>query len=618
MNRNTVLAFVLIFLVYLAGMKVMDALQRPVPVGPGGAAAGAAGPAPAETAGGTATSPSPAGGSGSPSAEAANASGGTAGAATAGLAADSAAAGDPLRFLTPEPAPAEVEIRTDLYAVRIDPRGAVPVSWQGLAFKGPQGDGAVQLIPPEALSLGGADAVFGSRGRLDLGQAVFVPDTPTPLLLERGGPSRTVVFTARTEGGVIVRKSYTFHPGRYDIDVELELAGQDAAAAELAFRAVGDGARARFGWTAGIASTEKNPRFENDAFRAFAGVGADLVTKPRRAARTAADAEKARATVSGSVRFAGVQNKYFAIVGIVRESREKAVEGEAHIDMDFPRHQQTWRVDVPLTPGRDEDGRAGAARLALYLGPSDYELLKTYGVGLEKVVDLGWKLIQPIAAFILWLMGWMYRVVPNYGLVIILLSVVTKVAFYPLTRSSTRSMKRLQEIQPRLKALQEKHKNNQQKLGEEMMKLYKEERINPMGGCLPLLLQMPVFFALYQVLRGSIALRQAPFVGWIDDLGQPDALFHLPFSLPFLGNEFNLLPFLMAASTYWQMKVTPTAPSTGPSLQLMNKLMPFMMLFFFYHFPAGLVIYWTVINLLSIYQTWHIHRTTPAAGGAQA
>lgn len=615
MNRKTVLAFVLIFVVYLAGMKAMDALHKPAPAAPGGPGGSAADTAVAEAAGGTPSAPAPSGGD-SPATGAASVAGATAGAEMAAAAA--APAGDPLQFLAPEPAPAPVEVRSDLYVLRIDPRGAVPVSWEGLAFKGPQGDGAVQLIPPDALALDGADAVFGSRGRLDLGQAVFVPDAPGPLLLERGGPSRTVVFTARTEGGVIVRKSYTFHPGRYDIDVQMELAGLDAAAAELARRAVGDDARARFSWPAGIGSTEKSGRVQDDGFRAFAGVGADLVIKQRRAVRTAAEAEKVRATVSGSVRFAGVQNKYFAIAGIVSESREKAVEGEAHLDADFERRQQTWRIDVPLAPGRGDDGRASAARLALYLGPSDYELLKTYGVGLERIVDLGWKMLQPIAAFILWLMGWMYKVVPNYGLVIILLSVVTKLAFYPLTLSSTRSMKRLQEVQPRLKALQEKHKNNQQKLGEEMMKLYKEERINPMGGCLPLLLQMPVFFALYQVLRSSIALRQAPFVGWIDDLGQPDALFHLPFSLPFLGNEFNLLPLLMAASTYWQMKVTPTAPSTGPSLQLMNKLMPFMMLFFFYHFPSGLVIYWTVINLLSIYQTWHIHRTTPAVGGAQA
>ncbi len=196
-------------------------------------------------------------------------------------------------------------------------------------------------------------------------------------------------------------------------------------------------------------------------------------------------------------------------------------------------------MERPLTLRPAE---AAGARLSFYLGPTQYDLLKSYKVGLEKSVDLGWKIFHPLAALTLGFMNWLYRWLPNYGLIIILLSVLTKVAFYPLTVSSTRSMKRMQEVQPKMKALQEKYKGNQEKLSQEMMKLYKEEKINPMGGCLPMLLQMPVFVALYQVLRGDIALRQAPFVGWINDLGQPDALFHLPFGLPFFGNEFNLLP----------------------------------------------------------------------------
>ena len=263
------------------------------------------------------------------------------------------------------------------------------------------------------------------------------------------------------------------------------------------------------------------------------------------------------------------------------------------------------------------DSPAGA-RLSFYIGPIQYEVLKSYGVGLEKSVDLGWKIFHPLAGLILRFMNWLYRWLPNYGVIIILISVLTKALFYPLTVSSTRSMKRMQEVQPKMKALQEKYKNNQEKLSQEMMRLYKEEKINPMGGCLPMLLQMPVFIALYQALRGDIALRQAPFVGWIHDLGQPDALFRLPVALPFVGDEFNLLPLLMAATTYWQVKITPSAPPGGGSMAMMNKLMPVMMLVFFYSFPSGLVLYWLVNNLLTIYQTWRIHTTTPVRGGAQA
>jgi YidC/Oxa1 family membrane protein insertase len=309
-----------------------------------------------------------------------------------------------------------------------------------------------------------------------------------------------------------------------------------------------------------------------------------------------------------------VQNKYFLIAGFVADGRERPVAGMAHLDGAPERGQQSWWVERPLTLRPS----AAGARLSFYLGPAQYDLLKSYKVGLEKSVDLGWKIFHPLAALTLGFMNWLYRWLPNYGLIIILLSVLTKVAFYPLTVSSTRSMKRMQEVQPKMKALQEKYKGNQEKLSQEMMKLYKEEKINPMGGCLPMLLQMPVFVALYQVLRGDIALRQAPFVAWINDLGQPDALFRLPFGLPFFGNEFNLLPILMAASTYWQVKITPSAPAGGASMAMMNKLMPVMMLVFFYSFPSGLVLYWLVNNLLTIYQTWRIHVTTPVRGGAQA
>jgi YidC/Oxa1 family membrane protein insertase len=136
-----------------------------------------------------------------------------------------------------------------------------------------------------------------------------------------------------------------------------------------------------------------------------------------------------------------------------------------------------------------------------------------------------------------------------------------------------------------------------------------------MAGCLPLLVQMPVFIALYQALRNTIALRQAPFALWMNDLASPDALFQLPISLPFLGSSFNLLPVLMAVSMYFQTKMTPSAASGG-QMAVMNSIMPFMMLFIFYNMPSGLVLYWLVNTVMQIYQTWRINSTAPATGGA--
>ena len=180
----------------------------------------------------------------------------------------------------------------------------------------------------------------------------------------------------------------------------------------------------------------------------------------------------------------------------------------------------------------------------------------------------------------------------------------------------TESMKRMQELQPKIKGLQEKYKDNKEKQSKATMELYKTEKINPMAGCLPLLVQMPVFIALYQSLMHTIALRNTPFMLWIDDLSQPDAMFQLPFALPFLGAEFNLLPILMTGLMVVQTKLTPTG-AAGGQMAAMNTVMPVVMLFIFYQMPSGLVLYWLVNTLMTIYQTWRIHKTTPTTGGAQ-
>ncbi|MHB8078506.1 MAG: membrane protein insertase YidC [Candidatus Krumholzibacteriia bacterium] len=589
MDRRTLMAFVLSFVVLVGFAALTSRLSGPRP-----AAHPAASPA-AIASGDSA---------GAAAARAAQAPADTTAAPV--VAGSPLASADPLRFVPAAGAP--VRVATDLYELTIDPVGARLTSWRSLRFKDADGK-PVELIPADAPvpGPGQGDAAIFERATLDLSAAPYQTDAGPDLRLAAGDPPRSVTFTARTEGGMEVRKTYTFEPGRYDFTVDLDVAGSGPARA-----LVGQPVRARFAWTAGITSTERNPKLESIAFRSFAMVGEEIQFKARRA--LGKDAAKVRATYEGAVRFAGVQNKYFLIAGFVADAKEHPVAGMVHLDGAPERGQQTWWVERPLTLRAGTSG----ARLSFYLGPSQYDVLKSYRVGLEKSVDLGWKIFHPLAALTLGLMTWLYRWLPNYGLIIILLSVLTKVAFYPLTVSSTRSMKRMQEVQPKLKALQEKYKGNQEKLSQEMMKLYKEEKINPMGGCLPMLLQMPVFVALYQVLRGDIALRQAPFVWWIRDLGQPDALFRLPFALPFFGHEFNLLPILMAASTYWQVKITPSAPAGGASMAMMNKLMPVMMLVFFYSFPSGLVLYWLVNNLLTIYQTWRIHVTTPVRGGAQA
>jgi YidC/Oxa1 family membrane protein insertase len=248
----------------------------------------------------------------------------------------------------------------------------------------------------------------------------------------------------------------------------------------------------------------------------------------------------------------------------------------------------------------------------LYMGPIDYAILKAQGRDLENIVDLGWSFVRPVSKVILAFMKFLYGIIPNYGVVILILSTLTQLLFWPLSQKSFTSMRKMQNLQPMVQALKERYKDNPQEMNRQMMALWKKEGVNPMGGCMPMVVQIPVLFALYSVLRSSIDLRGAPFVLWIDNLAAPDVLFTLPMSLPFLGNAFSLLPLLMGAAMIWRSAMSPTMPSTTPGASqqqmLMKWFMPIMMIVIFYKMPSGLVLYWLVNSLLGIWQQVLINR----------
>lgn len=231
----------------------------------------------------------------------------------------------------------------------------------------------------------------------------------------------------------------------------------------------------------------------------------------------------------------------------------------------------------------------------LYAGPQTQSTLETVAPGLEYTVDYGW--LTVIAAPLFWVLSAIQGVVHNWGVAIILLTVLIKLAFYPLSATSYRSMAHMREIAPRLQSLKEKFGDDKQKMQQAMMELYKTEKINPMGGCLPILVQIPVFIALYWVLLGSVEMRHAPFMLWITDLSAID--------------PYYVLPILMGATMIIQTKLNP-AP-TDPIQAKVMMIMPIVFSVFFFFFPAGLVLYWLVNNVLSIAQQWQINRATERA-----
>ena len=246
--------------------------------------------------------------------------------------------------------------------------------------------------------------------------------------------------------------------------------------------------------------------------------------------------------------------------------------------------------------------------LVIEISPALLESMGEKGQVLLPVVDLGYSWIEPLTRFFQWLLTACYAFVPNYGLTIILITVMVRVVTLPIMNRQMRSMEKMRALQPQLKALQAEHADDRQKQSEATMALYKETGVNPLGGCLPMLMQFPVFIGLFYALRSSFALRQAPFMLWINDLSAPEALFEIPG----IGLPVRVLPLIMGGSMFLQQKLTPT--TIDPSQQMMMLfMMPIMMTVLFYQFPSGLVLYWMVSNFLGIAHQLLVGRRMKAA-----
>jgi YidC/Oxa1 family membrane protein insertase len=242
-----------------------------------------------------------------------------------------------------------------------------------------------------------------------------------------------------------------------------------------------------------------------------------------------------------------------------------------------------------------QPGATGTVSVPLYAGPQEQDKLAKLAPGLDLSVDYGWLTIIAVPLF--WLLSWFYRWVGNWGVAIIILTVIIKLLFYPLSEASYRSMAKMRVLAPKLQRLKEQYGDDRQRMQQAMMELYKTEKINPLGGCLPIVVQIPVFIALYWVLLASVELRHAPFMLWINDLSRPDPWF--------------ILPVLMGATMIIQTRLNPEPPD--PVQAKVMKIMPIAFSVFFFFFPAGLVLYWLVNNVLSILQQWNINRVLEKA-----
>ncbi|MGE5197346.1 MAG: membrane protein insertase YidC [Deltaproteobacteria bacterium] len=302
---------------------------------------------------------------------------------------------------------------------------------------------------------------------------------------------------------------------------------------------------------------------------------------------------------SAGIKFTGLRDRYFcAIIEPVNANYT------AFIKKIMPQESE---VGVIMPATTLDPGQQFQQNFHIYLGPQDLKIISEAKPEWSAIMYYG--IFDVIAKLLLQLIEFIYGLVHNWGTTIIVLSILIYFCLYPLSIKQMRSVKEMQALQPRVEELKNIHKNNPQKLNKEIMELYREHKVNPLGGCLPLVLQIPIFFALYQALIRSIALKGAHFL-WIKDLSEPDRAFIMPFSVPMLGKEFNVLPILMVITMFIQQKITTTASSGTSSEQqkFMLILMPLMFLFIFYHMPAGLVLYWFVNSVLMLLYQFKINR----------
>jgi len=298
-----------------------------------------------------------------------------------------------------------------------------------------------------------------------------------------------------------------------------------------------------------------------------------------------------------------VRNKYFTsiVTPVSREATAMRLSGTKKWTTEPQLKRYSTSLVLPY-----QEQRVQTDSFYVYIGPLDYSELNGYDQGFERMMNFGWSPIRPISKLVLWAFTTIHQVIPNYGLVLILFGVVIKILVFPLTKKSYVSMKEMQNLQPKVQELREKYKDDSQKMNEEMMKIYKEHGVNPVGGCLPMLLQMPLLYALFIVFRSTIELRGAEFIGWIKDLSQPDTVLTLPFSIPLYGADVNILPLIMAGTMIGQQRMTATG-TTGSQQKMMMWFMPVFFLLIFNNFPSGLNLYYALFNIMTIIQQkWFI------------
>jgi YidC/Oxa1 family membrane protein insertase len=478
----------------------------------------------------------------------------------------------------PGRAPLQLKVDTPLYSVGLTERGAAIASFALKAYRETaEKNSPLKDILPADHSVESVLAGLGQSGS-GVENAVFRADTDAGRISLKDG-AREIVFSLKTESGLELEKVYRFSADSYIVGLELRIANPGGQSVSL---------RPQLSLRNAYHKKKKAYAFEGPS----ALIGNSLETVD------IGDIAK-KNSLEGAVKWVALQTHYF-ISAIVPSNPHEAGLRLTALGGDVVEASYV-EPELSLAPGASQ-----RYDYLLYFGPLSTKVLQQEGHELERAIHFGW--FDVLARPCLWLLNFLYGIIPNYGVAIIILTVITKVLLWPLGTKSYKSMNKMKKLQPLIQEIRDKYKNDKKKMNEEVMRLHRTYNINPLGGCLPMLVQIPIFFALYRMLDQAIELRHAPFFGWITDLTAPDRLFRFDFSIPFMEPPYGIpvLTLVMGATMFLQQKMTP--PAGDPTQAKMMLLMPVVFTFIFINFSSGLVLYWLVNNVLSIGQQYYTQK----------
>jgi YidC/Oxa1 family membrane protein insertase len=473
----------------------------------------------------------------------------------------------------------EISVETPFYSVRVSARGASFTSYILKKYRETvEADSPFKELIPQELQSGVIRTSLAGKSLAGLDEAIFsIVQTGDELRVTDG--KKSLDFNWVADDGTIITKTYTFDPDSYLIDLKVVL--KNASERMLKDQLV---------------LSVRKPVLEDTGY-GFVGPSA-LINDNLEQIKVKKIEDKD--AFQGSLKWIAVEDRYF-ISSIIPANETNGTMKLAVIDNMVV--NQLVNPMFELSPGAQNE-----FQFFVFMGPKSMELLDSLGYDLGKALNFGF--FNVIAKPCLWFMNKIHSVIPNYGIAIILLTIFTKIILWPLGNKSYKSMSEMKKLQPLMTEIREKYKTDKQKMNQELMALYRTYKVNPMGGCLPMVLQIPVFFALYRMLYQAIELRHAPFFLWINDLSAPDRLFHFGFSVPFMEPPYGIpvLTIIMGATMLLQQKMSP--PPGDPTQAKMMMLMPVVFTFIFINFSSGLVLYWLVNNVLSISQQYYVQKKT--------